>query len=112
MKSQWLKQSIHKELDHTREAWASRTGEVPVELAVEGGIVQGEPQSLTAEAQQEAQKVYEAVQGSMVDDEGLAHPEAQAAAEVMAEEQWPMDQYEPWGEEYVEAPVFWDDGIP
>ena len=63
MKSRWVKQTIHKELDQVREVWLSRNGEAPVDLEVEGGIGQGEATSMVAEAEQEAQKLLAAAQG-------------------------------------------------
>ena len=41
MQCYWVKMSIHRELDALREDCAARGEELPVELEVEGGLVEG-----------------------------------------------------------------------
>jgi len=62
MQVRWIKQSIHRELDLTREAMATKNEDLPVYLDVEGGIMQGEAPSIVADAEEEAQKVISALQ--------------------------------------------------
>ena len=61
MQCYWVKMSIHRELDALREDCAARGEELPVELEVEGGLVEGEEQSLTLEAEREPASVVRAL---------------------------------------------------
>jgi hypothetical protein len=61
MKTRWVKQAIHGELDNAREVWLSKQTSAPVDLEVEGGIVEGEQTSLVAEAELEATKILTAL---------------------------------------------------
>ena len=57
----WLKLSIHKELHSAREAWTGSEGAAPVELEVEGGIIDAEHPSISAEAEREATNILQAL---------------------------------------------------
>ena len=70
MMCRWLKLTIHRELDSAREAWAGSEGAVPVELEVEGGIVDAEHPSISAEAEQEATSVLQALMEQKSADRG------------------------------------------
>ena len=60
MQCYWVKMGIHREVDALREDCAARGAELPMELEVEGGLVEGEEQSLTLEAELEAASVVRA----------------------------------------------------
>ena len=59
MKTRWVKQRVHQELDTARERWFEETGHMPVDLDVDCAMAEGESPSITMEAEQEATKVFE-----------------------------------------------------
>ena len=68
MQCRWLRLAIHAELDALREECAVRDEEMPVELEVEGGLVEGEAQSLGLEAEREAAAMVEDMDAQQPDD--------------------------------------------
>ena len=76
MKTRWVKQLAHQELDAVRERWFETTGEFPVDLDVECAMVEGESPSITVEAEQEATKVIENLREQQGDLVGVPRRES------------------------------------
>ena len=73
LKCRWVKQQLHGELDALREECAALGQELPIDLEVEGGLVQAEEESATLEAEKEAAAVLQAVRADkQTKEQGLA----------------------------------------
>jgi len=71
MKTRWVKQRVHQELDTAREMWFEESGHMPVDLDVDCAMVEGESPSITMEAEQEATKVIEHLRQQQADLAGV-----------------------------------------
>ena len=54
IKSRWVRQRVHGELDATREAYVGRSKDAPMDLEVEGDIPEAQQESLNAQTEREA----------------------------------------------------------
>ena len=61
MKSRWVKQLIHGELDLAREAWLGSAKDAPVDLELDFEMQEPQQMSMAAESEQEAAKVLNAL---------------------------------------------------
>ena len=61
MKTRWVKQLIHRELDVARQAWLAEQPEAPVDLEVFGAIDEAEHGSVTKAAEEAAQEILDAL---------------------------------------------------
>ena len=59
MKTRWVKQLIHRELDVARQAWLAEQPEAPVDLEVFGAIDEAEHGSVTKAAEEAAQEILD-----------------------------------------------------
>ena len=80
MKTRWVKQLIHRELDVARQAWLAEQPEAPVDLEVFGAIDEAEHESVTKAAEEAAQEILDGL--SNEDASGQqASPQEEAEAE-------------------------------
>ena len=64
MKSRWVKQRVHGELDATREAYVGRSQDAPMDLEVEGDIPEAQQESLNAQTEREATRLLMELAGN------------------------------------------------
>ena len=64
MKSRWVRQRVHGELDATREAYIGRSQDTAVDLDVDFDMPEAQQVSLTAESEQEAARLLEELAGT------------------------------------------------
>lgn len=95
MQSRWIKQHIHRELEHAKQRWLAKAGEAPLDFEVDGGLVTTEAPSLTVEAEAEAAKVLEDV---------LEIQPCSSTADMDCSMVAPDGE-----EEWVEMPAFYDE---
>ena len=101
MKSRWVRQLLHQELDLAREAWLSNAPDMPVDLDIEFELQEAAQLSMTAETEMEAANLI-----ASVANEGDQNAGVQSSNSAADQTEW-GDQY--WEDEWYDDQSVWDD---
>ena len=101
MKCRWVRQIIHGELDSVRERLGGRGEELPIDLEVEGELLQGEQLPANAEAELEATALLQDLRQQQSSSIGTAvRPEAVDIWDDF-DDWWHDDDPDAWGVDHT-----------
>jgi endonuclease/exonuclease/phosphatase family metal-dependent hydrolase len=119
MRSRWLKQLIHQELDAARESWMEGATEITVDLDVEGPVEEAENASMSKAAEAEATKVLASLKGPPCPEESAGPMDVAPTAANNHPWEEPLHDVEAWDLEAGPAvewntvekgDAWWEDG--